>query len=159
MTKNINEMKAFIMKIYDEYRSYVIEELDDCLTIQKNNDTAYYDVLEAINDLSNDSLCVLNHLYINEGQEETFEQKFLRRNKHLKNVDGFKALRFLRPRTAGRHYIIITLWENRQAFYHWQNSAEYRHTHKHRGTSKGADVKIINRELSYNIRIELADMV
>ncbi|ORN95348.1 antibiotic biosynthesis monooxygenase, partial [Staphylococcus aureus] len=28
------------MKIYDEYRSYVIEELDDCLTIQKNNDTA-----------------------------------------------------------------------------------------------------------------------
>ncbi|MDA5391566.1 antibiotic biosynthesis monooxygenase, partial [Staphylococcus aureus] len=27
------------------------------------------------------------------------------------------------------------------------------------GTSKGADVKIINRELSYNIRIELADMV
>lgn len=80
----------------------------------KNNDTAYYDVLEAINDLSNDSLCVLNHLYINEGQEETFEQKFLQRNKHLKNVDGFKALRFLRPRTAGRHYIIITLWENRQ---------------------------------------------
>lgn len=111
MTKNINEMKAFIMNIYDEYRSYVIEELDDCLTIQKNNDTAYYDVLEAINDLSNDSLCVLNHLYINEGQEETFEQKFLRRNKHLKNVDGFKALRFLRPRTAGRHYIIITLWK------------------------------------------------
>ncbi|MCD0912877.1 antibiotic biosynthesis monooxygenase, partial [Staphylococcus aureus] len=30
------------MKIYDEYRSYVIEELNDCLTIQKNNDTAYY---------------------------------------------------------------------------------------------------------------------
>ncbi|HDI6818852.1 antibiotic biosynthesis monooxygenase, partial [Staphylococcus aureus] len=24
------------MNIYDEYRSYVIEELDDCLTIQKN---------------------------------------------------------------------------------------------------------------------------
>lgn len=55
--------------------------------------------------------------------------------------------------------MLITLWENRQAFYHWQNSAEYKHTHKHRGTSKGADVKIINRELSYNIRIELADMV
>lgn len=51
------------------------------------------------------------------------------------------------------------MWENRQAFYHWQNSAEYKHTHKHRGTSKGADVKIINRELSYNIRIELADML
>lgn len=76
MTKNINEMKAFIMNIYDEYRSYVIEELDDCLTIQKNNDTAYYDVLEAINDLSNDSLCVLNHLYINEGQKKHSSKNF-----------------------------------------------------------------------------------
>ena len=56
----------------------------------KNNDTAYYDVLEAINDLSNDSLCVLNHLYINEGQEETFEQKFLQRNKHLKTLMDLK---------------------------------------------------------------------
>lgn len=35
MTKNINEMKAFIMNIYDEYRSYIIEELDDCLTQYK----------------------------------------------------------------------------------------------------------------------------
>ncbi len=56
--------------------SDVIEELDDCLTIQKNNDTAYYDVLEAINDLSNDSLCVLNHLYINEGQENISSKNF-----------------------------------------------------------------------------------
>lgn len=90
MTKNINEMKAFIMNIYDEYRSYIIEELDDCLTIQKNNDTAYYDVLEAINDLSNDSLCVLNHLYINEGQEETFEQKFCNVISICKTLMGLK---------------------------------------------------------------------
>lgn len=33
MIKNINEMKVFIMNIYDEYRSYVIEELDDCFII------------------------------------------------------------------------------------------------------------------------------
>ena len=71
----------------------------------------------------------------------------MRRNKHLKNVDGFKALRFLRPRTAGdtisllrcgkigKHFIIGKI----------QLSTSI---HKHRGTSKGADVKIINRELS-----------
>ncbi len=53
--------------------------MDDCLTIQKNNDTAYYDVLEAINDLSNDSLCVLNHLYINEGQERNIRAKIFAR--------------------------------------------------------------------------------
>ncbi|MCE3496812.1 hypothetical protein LB489_14685, partial [Staphylococcus aureus] len=35
-------------------------------------------------------------------------------------------------------------------------SAEYKHTHKHRGTSKGADVKIINRELSSNNKIRVS---
>ncbi|MBE2128903.1 antibiotic biosynthesis monooxygenase [Staphylococcus schweitzeri] len=147
------------MKLYDAYKAYLIEELNDGISIQKNNDIAYYDVLEEINGLSNDTLCVLNHLYINKGQEDAFEQKFLQRNKHLQHVDGFEALRFLRPRMTGRHYIIITLWKDRQSFYNWQNSTEYQQTHKHRGTSKGADVKIINRELSYNIRIELAESI
>lgn len=148
-----------MMKLYDAYKAYLIEELNDGILIQKNNDIAYYDVLEEINGLSNDTLCVLNHLYINKGQEDAFEQKFLQRNKHLQHVDGFEALRFLRPRMTGRHYIIITLWKDRQSFYNWQNSTEYQQTHKHRGTSKGADVKIINRELSYNIRIELAESI
>ncbi|CAM4115955.1 Signal transduction protein TRAP [Staphylococcus schweitzeri] len=148
-----------MMKLYDAYKAYLIEELNDGISIQKNNDIAYYDVLEEINGLSNDTLCVLNHLYINKGQEDAFEQKFLQRNKHLQHVDGFEALRFLRPRMTGRHYIIITLWKDRQSFYNWQNSTEYQQTHKHRGTSKGADVKIINRELSYNIRIELAESI
>ena len=54
---------------------------------------------------------------MNEGHEEMFEDKFLQRDKHLQDVPGFKALRFLRPKTYGRHYIIVTLWESRQAFY------------------------------------------
>lgn len=148
-----------MMKLYDAYKAYLIEELNGGISIQKNNDIAYYDVLEEINGLSNDTLCVLNHLYINKGQEDAFEQKFLQRTKHLQHVDGFEALRFLRPRMTGRHYIIITLWKDRQSFYNWQNSTEYQQTHKHRGTSKGADVKIVNRELSYNIRIELAESI
>ena len=75
---------------------------------------------------------MLNHLFVNEGMEDAFEKKFLERPKYLQNVPGFKALRFLRPQVAGRHYIILTLWEERQAFYDWQNSNEYSQTHKHR---------------------------
>lgn len=91
--------------------------------------------------------------FVNEGNEEAFEQKFLQRNKHLENVPGFRALRFLRPKTVGRHYIIVTLWEDRQAFYDWQNSAEYAETHKKRGTSK---VWIIALLIAiYHIMLEL----
>ncbi|MBO1199538.1 antibiotic biosynthesis monooxygenase [Staphylococcus simiae] len=146
------------MKIYDKFKAYVIEEFDDYITINKNNDIQYYEILESIDTLSNDTFCVLNHLYVNSGTEEVFEQKFLQRNKHLQDVEGFRALRFLRPKEAGRHYIIVTLWQDRQAFYNWQNSAEYAETHKNRGTKKGVDFKVVNRELSYNVRIELADL-
>ena len=143
------------MLINDAYKTYIIEETDDCFMIEKNNDKQYYEVLETINQLSNDTFCVLNHLFVNEGHEEMFEDKFLQRDKHLQDVPGFKALTFLRPKTYGRHYIIVTLWESRQAFYDWQNSREYAETHKKRGTTKGVDHQIVNRDLSYNVRVEL----
>ena len=56
------------------------------------------------------------------------------------------------------NYIIVTLWQSRQAFYDWQKSSAYAQTHRKRGTKRGVDNLIVNRDLSYNIRIELEDM-
>ena len=148
-------MKGCLMLISDTNKTYIIEETSNSFTIEKNNDQQHYEVLESINSLSNDSFCVLNHLFVNGGNEEVFESRFLKRNQHLQDVPGFKALRFLRPVVKGRHYIIITLWNSRQAFYDWQNSQAYAQTHKKRGTQKSVDHRIVNRDLSYNIRIEL----
>ena len=80
---------------------------------------------------------------MNEGHEEMFEDKFLQRDKHLQDVPGFKALRFLRPKTYGRHYIIVTLWESRQAFYDWQNSREYAETHKNVVQQKVSTIRLL----------------
>lgn len=146
------------MLINNIYKTYIIEETDDMFMIEKNNDKQYYGVLESIGLLSNHAFCVLNHLFVNEGHEEVFEERFLKRNKHLHEVPGFRALRFLRPKEEGRHYIIITLWDERQAFYDWQTSKAYAQTHKKCGTEKGVDHSIVNRELSYNIRIELKQL-
>lgn len=76
----------------------------------------------------------------------------------MQDVPGFKALRFLRPQAKHKHYIIVTLWQSRQAFYDWQKSSAYAQTHCKRGTKRGVDNMIVNRDLSYNIRIELEDM-
>mgnify|MGYP007061755301 FL=1 len=67
-------MKELYMLINDAYKAYIIEETDHSFMIEKNNDKQYYEVLEAINTLSNDAFCVLNHLFVNEGNEEAFEQ-------------------------------------------------------------------------------------
>ncbi|MCT2595851.1 antibiotic biosynthesis monooxygenase family protein [Staphylococcus warneri] len=146
------------MLLNDYYKTYKMNESDDTFMIEKNNDAQYYDILESINELSNDTFCVLNHLYVNEDKETQFEDKFLGRQKHLQDVPGFKALRFLRPQTKHKHYIIVTLWQSRQAFYDWQKSSAYAQIHRKRGTKRGVDNLIVNRDLSYNIRIELEDM-
>ena len=147
------------MTLTDSYKTYVIEEKEDqIISIEKNNDIQQYIVLESINELTNDSFCVLNHLFVNEGNEPQFESKFLERTKYLQDVPGFKALRFLRPQTKHRHYIILTIWKDRQSFYDWQNSEAYDKTHKKRGTKQGVDYKIVKRDLSYNVRIELANL-
>jgi hypothetical protein len=85
------------MLLNDYYKTYKMNESEDTFMIEKNNDAQYYDILESINELSNDTFCVLNHLYVNEDKESQFEDKFLGRQKHLQDVPGFKALRFLRP--------------------------------------------------------------
>lgn len=147
------------MTLTDSYKTYVLEEKEDqTMSIEKNNDVQLYTVLESINELTNDSMCVLNHLFVNEGNEPQFESKFLKRTKYLQDVPGFKTLRFLRPQTKHRHYIILTLWKDRQSFYDWQSSDAYGKTHKKRGTKQGVDNKIVNRDLSYNVRIELANL-
>ena len=65
------------MILKDSYKTYVVEEKgDNTISIKKNNDEHQYDVLEVIDDLSNDSFCVLNHLFVNEGMEDAFEKKF-----------------------------------------------------------------------------------
>ena len=61
----------------------------------------------------------------------------------------------MRPQVAGRHYIILTLWEERQAFYDWQNSNIVKPIES---TERGVDRNIVNRDLSYNVRIELSGL-
>ena len=63
------------MLISDTNKTYIIEETSNSFTIEKNNDQQHYEV-ESINSLSNDSFCVLNHLFVNEGNEEVLESRF-----------------------------------------------------------------------------------
>ena len=89
------------MLVSDTNKTYIIEETRNSFIIERNNNQQHYEVLESINSLSNDTFCVLNHLFVNEGNEEVFESRFLKRNQHLQDVPGFKALRFLRPVVKG----------------------------------------------------------
>ena len=64
------------MLVSDTNKTYIIEETRNSFTIERNNDQQHYEVLESINSLSNDSFCVLNHLFVNEGNEEVLSHGF-----------------------------------------------------------------------------------
>ncbi|ARJ13033.1 antibiotic biosynthesis monooxygenase [Staphylococcus lugdunensis] len=142
------------MKINEKAPYYALEATSpQTMRIYKNHQHFDYMILESINELIDNGYCMLNHLYVNKGQEGAFEQKFLQRQQHLASVSGFRALRFLRPNEQGQHYVIITQWLNHQSFKNWQQSSAYSQTHQKRGTSQGADVRLVNRKLSYHIGI------
>ena len=73
----------------------------------------------------------------------------------MSDVPGFVALRFLKPLEQGRHYVIMTLWKDKQSFNDWQHSKAYSSSHQPRGTKHGADKSIVNRKLSYNVRFDI----
>ena len=45
------------MLLNDYYKTYKMNESEDTFMIEINNDAQYYDILESINELSNDTFC------------------------------------------------------------------------------------------------------
>lgn len=64
------------MLVSDTNKTYIIEETRNSFIIERNNNQQHYEVLESINSLSNDTFCVLNHLFVNEGNEEVLSHGF-----------------------------------------------------------------------------------
>lgn len=134
-----------------------LDKNNNRVTINKFNVTYHYTILEQINELPQHGYAVLNHLYANPGLEEDFERVFLNRDRNLMNTKGFENLLFLKPHSIHEHYVIITFWQDEVAYKQWQESQEYKVSHKNRGTKQGADKSIVNRELSFNISLVLKE--
>ncbi|MEB7462985.1 antibiotic biosynthesis monooxygenase [Staphylococcus succinus] len=139
----------------NEIHRIYLDKNNNEVTINRFNVTYHYTILEQINNLPQYGYAVLNYLYTNPGLEADFERVFLNRDKHLTNIKGFENLLFLKPHSRHEHYVIITFWQDEAAYKHWQESQEYKESHKNRGTKQGADKSIVNRNLSFNISLEL----
>ena len=50
----------------------------------------------------------------------------------LENTEGFENLLFLKPHSTHEHHVIITFWQDEAAYKHWQESQEYKASHKNR---------------------------
>lgn len=101
---------------------------------------ASYEILNAVGDINHGYFAVFNNIPVSEEGKAVFESRFSKRAGLVEKEPGFAAIRVLRPLNS-ETYVILTLWEDEQAFKNWQQSEAYSNAHAKRGTETGIDKK------------------
>ncbi|MBM7647605.1 heme-degrading monooxygenase HmoA [Bacillus ectoiniformans] len=97
-----------------------------------------FEVIDSSGELAEHGHVVFNNIPVTEEGRPIFEYRFKNRARAIEDVDGFQAIRVLRPLNADT-YIILTQWKDEAAFKGWQNSKAYDKAHQKRGTEDGID--------------------
>ena len=80
----------------------------------------------------------MNRFKVAKGSEDAFEEVWRSRDRHLKEMEGFRSFRLLRGPEREDHtlYASHTLWISRDAFEAWTKSPQFRAAHKGAGANK-----------------------
>ena len=74
---------------------------------------------------------VANRVPVAAGWEAEFEQRFRNRAGQIDKQPGFIRMQVLKPVSEGAPYIVLTTWENREAFEAWVGGEDFRLAHSH----------------------------
>ncbi|MBI4574362.1 MAG: antibiotic biosynthesis monooxygenase [candidate division NC10 bacterium] len=86
-------------------------------------------------------IVVSNRIHVASGHEAAFEKRFEGRAGLVEHHPGFVRLEILRPKTLQMHnqtlggstyYVVLTYWENEEAFLRWTESDDFRLAHANR---------------------------
>jgi len=73
---------------------------------------------------------VMNRMSVNKEYQNDFEERFKKRQGLVDQSPGFIRNMVLRPANdSGDHHIVLTLWQDRQAFLDWTNSEAFKQAH------------------------------
>lgn len=72
----------------------------------------------------------INYITCKEDYKERFEQLFSTRAKAIDKMPGFLEMEVLKPMGNGDVYLIVSHWDNADAFKNWTKSPEFIEGHK-----------------------------
>jgi len=72
---------------------------------------------------------VANRVPVAEGYRELFEERFRARAGQIEKQPGFVRMQVLQPAKAGLPYVVMTSWEDKEAFEQWVGSEDFRTAH------------------------------
>ena len=79
-------------------------------------------------------ITVANRIYVKPEFAEQFEARFRERAGLVDQMPGFLQNYVLRPTREGEPFIVLTLWESREAFEAWTQSDAFRQGHARSGS-------------------------
>lgn len=74
-------------------------------------------------------ITVMNRVFVKPEHATAFEQAFLNRPKAVDGSHSFLRNQVLRPSKDTEPYIVLTHWENREAFEAWVKSDAFKQAH------------------------------
>ena len=82
---------------------------------------------------------VANRVPVAQGWEEDFEARFRRRAGQIDKQPGFVRMEVLRPADDKSPYVVLTHWEDEQAFRNWVGSDDFKLAHSNPMPSEAFD--------------------
>lgn len=95
--------------------------------------------------MDNKNFVAINYIDCKPEYKERFEELFASRAKQIDTMPGFIEMEVLRPQKDGEAYLIVSHWENEDAFKGWTKSATFIDGHK-RGFADLAKAKAEGKE-------------
>ncbi len=72
----------------------------------------------------------INYIQCQENYKNRFEQLFATRAHAIDRIPGFIDMQVLKPKKDDNEYLIVSFWENENAFLSWTKSPEFIEGHK-----------------------------
>lgn len=72
----------------------------------------------------------INRIYCRQEYRERLEQLFATRAHAIDRMPGFQEMYLLRPQRDGEPYLIVSIWDSKDAFDAWVGSPEFLEGHR-----------------------------
>jgi len=72
---------------------------------------------------------VANRVFVKPDYADEFEQRFKKRAGQIEQQPGFVRMEVLKPQSGNTPYVVLTHWQNEQAFNNWVGSDDFKLAH------------------------------
>ncbi|MEI5906463.1 antibiotic biosynthesis monooxygenase [Bacillus spongiae] len=146
ITVGTHEYLKSVSQKYSKETMVLIQNTETSLLFHETHgDTVFkeprqYKVVESSGFLEEQGFFVFNHIPVTDEGRPVFEYRFKNRVRLIDQFPGFIALRVLRPLLSDT-YIVMTVWQNEDAFNRWQNSKQFKKAQDHSTKYKSINKK------------------